>query len=133
LVGVNFQKITARIGKLDMESIRDMLRYDLAFVHPDWPGIVAFPVFRTKYGNLGGTVTKKRWQSFAVNVGAIGLSTGGHYELVEHMNRHADSWLTYQHPTVGHNPTDYGRLEPFSFKRYLEIKDHRDATKMEAR
>lgn len=39
----------------------DMLRYDLAFVCPDDPTLVAFPTFSNGYG---GKVTRGRWSSF---------------------------------------------------------------------
>lgn len=129
LHGVLFYRVKSRLHDLEVDAYKDMLRYDLAFVNPELPGIVAFPVFNEKNGRLGGVVTAPRWRSFCVVIEPVADDT-------EHARCHlafqrADNWTTYQHPSPEFGPTDYGTLHPFSLKRYLEAKDRRDATKVE--
>jgi hypothetical protein len=51
---------------LSERAICDMLRYDFAFFNERVPCILAFPVFNTKRGRLGGNITFGRWHTYGV-------------------------------------------------------------------
>lgn len=96
----------------------DMLRYDTAFVNDDFPGIVAFPKFQTKYGNFGGDPTVARWGSFGV-----ALRQAGDVPSLAM----TDAWYTYRHPRVRpHGPVDYSELVKVALTRYLAARSFED-------
>ena len=76
-------------------DIRDMLRYDCAFISDAHPGIVAFPVFKTKHGDLGGPITVDRWRSFGVKFEPHDIDDAKAFELRDELSR--DKWHTYRH------------------------------------
>lgn len=95
------------------EYIVDMLRYDGAFINLEKPGVVAFPMFKTKEGNLYGICTLGRWKSFGVL--AIGdPKPNADYESDMHQN--PDKWITFRHD----NSSDHVQ---FTFEDYLKVKD----------
>jgi hypothetical protein len=100
----------------EIESLRDMFRYDLAFHHPDDLTLVAFPVlFEKGYGSCGGEVTAARWDSFGVTLSPI----SGVPQLW--VDKTAE-WRTYRHPRTEHRVIDYSRLEPIALAEFLKDK-----------
>lgn len=116
---------------------KDMLRYDLAFMHcpiesENFPeevhssdGIVAFPSFRDA---PGGKVTHERWGSFSLTL--CRLDRDSEWTLRESLLCAPEDWMTFRHPCAqpgapwptGIGAVDYGKLEPIPLKRLLEIK-----------
>lgn len=88
----------------------DMLRYDLAFCHPEEPSLVIFPVFRGKDGRTTNKITHGRWDSFSMKV----IDQGEVY--LEGLN----AWITYRHVL----PT-YGKLEPQTMGEFLAKSDQK--------
>lgn len=94
----------------------DMLRYDVGFVHPDHPGIVAFPTFSSRgFGTFGGKFTEARWRSFSTTISEIPRATEEHYTLVLHFNSHHATWKTRKHPR-----RTYNELIEVSVEQYLD-------------
>ena len=117
MTGIIFYRATDLMGTGKVPE--DMLRYDTAFVHPGFPGVVAFPRFKTKNGTFGGRPTHARWESFCVKL--VLMNPPPELPLVE------AEWYTCRHPSpkIGYarGPVDYSRLEKITLKRYLEVKD----------
>lgn len=103
--------------KVEGESsygIDDMLRYDTAFVHDGAPGIVAFPMFRSKRGNLGGTPSHARWSSFGYRL----------TPLTKEPREMSQDWYTTHHPRDPRTRAlDYGKLEKVTLAQCLEAND----------
>lgn len=119
---IAFFKITSRHNS-GLPSLQDMLRYDVAFQHQERPEIIAFPIFHTKYGNLGGRITHGRWQSFGIGK----MTSLGDEEARDlKFGLQAEKWTTYVHPARRNGPTDYSRYVPVSLAEYLAAKDHRE-------
>lgn len=118
---VRFLNIKHRLGELDSD-IADMLRYDCAFISAKHPGVVAFPTFKTRSGDLGGAVTRDRWRSFGV---ALELPTATDMEIFELRDSLSkDDWYSFRHPRMKDSTqTDYGRLVKVLFEEFLKI-DH---------
>lgn len=100
------------------DTPEDMLRYDLGFTNPAHPGIVAFPCFKTRAGNLGGKFTPGRWQSFARPITEI-LDPGRLEELRGELSRDPKAWTTYRHPVKPDGGRDYANLTPRTLKEFL--------------
>lgn len=88
------------------EQVRDLLRYDLAFMHPSYPGVVAFPEFSVHGGNLGGRPTVTRWRSWRIGIGAQVRIEPHEVRSVE---RFPETWYTFRHPTEEGRP-NYTKL-----------------------
>ncbi len=112
---ISFMRLVSRHG--DLGNLADMLRYDVAFQSKAEPGLVAFPVFQTKHGNLGGHITYGRWDSFGVLVKYL----GGEEDTpsVHPMSQ----WFTYCHPRDQNGQVDYGRLVSVTLEAYVNAKD----------
>jgi hypothetical protein len=103
--------------------IADMLRYDLAFINPKVPDLVAFPVFQVANGTLGGEPTVGRWSSFGYkHIGKrknvleafamlpVGLA-------IEESDK--NDWYTYRHPKLPDGRTDYTALTRVTLLDFL--------------
>jgi hypothetical protein len=122
LIDVAFYKVSSRMrGAVDIPI--DMLRYDLAFTNPEFPGIVAFPRFATSSGPLGGRVTRARWESFLIKVDPWVVDNDIDEKVRESFRRNPQKWVTYQHPQEKNGPTDFMRLHPFTLARYVTAKE----------
>jgi len=110
LVKIEYKRIT---GKWEIPP--DMLRYDTAFMSDNRPGIVMFPTFKTKNGNLGGKITTGRWNSFLIGL----LPVRDEIPIIDPK----DNWYTYRHPKTGGGPLDYSGLEKVPMEKYLTAKD----------
>lgn len=103
------------------EQVRDMLRYDTAFIPMASQGledaIVAFPCIKyLKCGSGGGKPTLARWESF-------GLRLEPADDLALTLRPTIPQWITYRHPRLPHGPVDYGRLEPVALAAILAGED----------
>jgi hypothetical protein len=104
-----------------VDGYADMLRYDTAFVSDAHPGIVAFPVFATKYGNAGGRVTEGRWSSFGYRVTRLNADKEAEMKF---SNFTPELWYTMMHPAPRKNHgRDYGRLVRVTLAEYFKAKE----------
>ncbi len=109
-----------------LPGAEDLLRYDLGFVHPKFPSIVAFIRFSTVHGALGGLFTYDRWRSYGF------LSQQGEpndplrrSEFLMELNGGPSAFVTYRHPRVGVSPftkAEYGVNLPYSLRIWLDHK-----------
>lgn len=114
-----FMQVESRFGHLS--NLADMLRYDMAFQSTVDPEYIAFPVFQTKDGNLGGNITTARWHSFSVDLRFLPPAA---LELLSKAARtKPEAWITYRHARNEHGQFDYGKLVPFSLADYCTAKD----------
>jgi hypothetical protein len=119
---ISFMRVENRFGPADaLPKLADMLRYDTAFQSTISPEYIAFPTFRTKYGNLGGNVTGARWHSFGVTLKF--LEPAAIETLVRAVCDKPDAWMTYRHPRDEHGAYDYTKLVPVSLEAYYQAKD----------
>jgi hypothetical protein len=131
---ITFYRATSRHRELT--DIQDMLRYDVAFQSKKDPSLIAFPVFGTKQGNLGGKITTGRWDSFGIKLERVDRNgqviRGGNWrEYQEHVSEdlltpltiHLADWITYRHPRVN-GQIDYTLLQPVTLEQYKVAKDH---------
>lgn len=112
---------------------RDMLRYDLAFECIDDPGLLAFPTFKTKTGQLGGQVTRARWSSFGVRELESPSSRPLFYA---DLLLAPDRWLTFRHPRMPDGRIAYDRLVAVPLSAFVdpkvkEVRDLDDLAKIE--
>lgn len=112
---ITFARVKSRYGDSEPLDIRDMLRYDIAFQPKSDPSLVAFPVFHTRGGDLGGKITHDRWRTYGFIVTEItdpatvaGLKFG--------MNR--EDFTTYRHVAP-----DYRRLVQYTLAQYIAAPD----------
>ena len=114
---IYFTRLRPRFGDFEDLDIRDMLRYDTAFQSKVDPTLIAFPVFQTPQGDLGGGATAGRWDSFATRLEDL----RDEREIADlKFGRDDSQWITYRH--VGNNCRD---LVPFTLAQYREAKDLR--------
>lgn len=115
---IRFLRITRKYydGTSD-KDVADMLRYDCAFMSEQHPDIVAFPVFKTKYGDLGGRITVDRWRSFGVKIDLHDVDGVEAFELREGLSR--DKWFSYRHAK-----DDSGDATNFSILTKVSIDDY---------
>ncbi|SRR6266403_1345079 len=121
---ISFMRIENRIGLGDvLPNLADMLRYDVAFQNQADPHLIAFPVFHTKDGNLGGGITHGRWNSFGVLVKYLPTEKD---DALNVQSIDKTQWLTYRHPRNEHDQPNYARLVPVTLEAYCQAKDPRD-------
>lgn len=103
----------------DVERIKDMLRYDVAFMNDQYPGVVAF----VKYGTRGagtheGKVTLARWDSFGVKLVPL-------KDLPPLISAASDreAWFTYRHPRNAEGRIDSGAHERVTFASFFNEED----------
>ncbi len=119
---ISFMRVDNRIGLGDdLPKLADMLRYDVAFQCQADPHLIAFPVFQTKDGNLGGTITHGRWLSFGVLVKYL---TDAQEALAKGYKQ--SQWITFHHPRNEFDQLDYSKLVPVTLEAYCQAKDPRD-------
>ena len=116
---ISFMRLESRF-KNGLPKLADMLRYDTAFQSQQDPHYVAFPVFITKDGNLGGQITHGRWHSFGVYVKYIPKESEADSLSIHSI--HKDQWITYRHPRTENGPCDYGKLVPVTLEEYICAK-----------
>lgn len=115
---MHFTRIHPRFGELCDQDVNDSLRYDVAFRSDIDPNIVVFPVFDTKGGDLGGTVTFDRWRSHGILIDYV--TDKDTYELRERIV-HPEKLRTYRHV-----PPNYKDLVEFTLGQFIQFKDTRD-------
>jgi hypothetical protein len=104
-------KYTGQPVEVDMAaSVADMLRYDMAFVHPKCPGMVF--TFKVA-GAWSGAVTAARWSSFGVR---ILEAPGAEYPPIDGPD--ADQYVTMAHPADREGRRDYTRLEAVTLRTW---------------
>ncbi len=124
-------RFAAVVGDINVPD--DMLRRDIAFASDDDPGIIAFPTFKTRKGNLGGSITEGRWDSFGVRIDEItDPETLAHLRISLVAN--PQRWVTQRHPVsvVGRferggligeaRRRDYGSFIPITLATFLDHK-----------
>lgn len=117
LVKVIFRRLPAGAPRYsEDEGLADMLRYDHAFQYEDDPTLIAFPVFRTDAGNLGGVVTRDRWRSYGIKVMEPAVPLGGLALLLENKTR----WTTFLHPKKEDGTTNFSVLKAVNLEEFLE-------------
>jgi len=122
LKNISFMRLESRFGVNDkLPNLADMLRYDVAFQSTVSPEYVAFPVFGTKHGNLGGRITHGRWDSFGVRVKYI--EDAAEQVLSQAARTKPEAWVTFRHPRNEYGQLDYSKLAPFTLEAYLSAKD----------
>ena len=112
----------------------DMLRYDLAFVNDEEPGLVAFPTFSSGHG---GKVTIDRWHSHGYQLKPIversgveegqRVSTGrneawhrlDYFEQRENVKA-GRGWFTFRRPLGNDGTPDYSALAKVPLTMFLE-------------
>ena len=113
-----FFQPTTEFGREELYRAKDMLRYDLAFISHKHPGIIAFPVFKTPRGVVGGVPTLARWRSFGITIARLVPTEEykhGWYETGE-------EWFTERHPRDEDGRMIYSQLVPVTLKQFLEAK-----------
>lgn len=127
---ISFMRLESRFGpgeslRTDQDhgspKLADMLRYDVAFQSTVSPEYIAFPVFQTKHGNLGGNINHARWHSFGVYVKYISDEAGE--VLSKASQTKPDAWITYRHPRDAEGRYDYHKLVPVSLETFCSAKD----------
>jgi len=111
--GVTFRRVTgttienrrdpeyrACLGNPGMHPVLpEVLRYDLAFVHPSDPALVAFPKFTSGYG---GRPTVGKWESHGYRLERVDAASAR--VLSENFERGAAEWYTFRRPAVHGRP-----------------------------
>jgi hypothetical protein len=101
----------------DAVRLKDMLRYDVAFMCDEHPGLVAFVKYATRgAGTHEGRPTLARWDSFSVKL--VPLVTPA-----PNFNITSETWFTYRHPRRSGEATDYKALERVSAARFFGEED----------
>ena len=114
---VKFFRMEMAYRHLHEEFVQDMLRYDRCFQSDTDPNLIAFPVFKTKEGDMGSTEpTLARWASFGIK---LTQETKGFGFRENWTNM---PWTTYRHPDVEGHATNYGILEKVSLDKIRESK-----------
>lgn len=117
LVKVLFRRLPAGAPRYsEDEGLADMLRYDHAFQYEDDPTLIAFPVFKTEQGNLGGVVTRDRWRSHGFKEMAVAVPLGSIALLQEEPLK----WTTMVHPLKDDGRPDYAVLKAMTLSHMLE-------------
>lgn len=97
-----------------ISHIKDMVRYDGAFINRDVPGIIAFPTWKTKEGDLYGKQTTGRWNSFGVKISPLTMSLPTMLQQDPFLV--PDAWITYRTD----NASDHVE---FTLSEYARAKD----------
>jgi hypothetical protein len=121
---MNMKKVIfARLYPLmgNASHLEDMLRYDIAFQYAEDPLLIAFPVFQTKSGNMGGRITQARWESFGVRISVVNRQETARLQA----DLKPEEWITYR------NIRD--ELKSFTLAQYLTVADTRELEALNAK
>ena len=116
---VTFYRMHDRGGlHVEEPEVRDMLRYDQAFVSDADPGVVALPSW---VGDRMRHPTHDRWHTFGVVLEEIPGSESHGFR--EQAVGRPETWRTYRHPFNADGARDYGTLEPITLGAILRATD----------
>lgn len=98
------------------ENMKDMLRYDEAFVNDDRPGVmVSFRANVPGRGKHRSDITPDRWLS-------MGFKVRKHPELtltISEVMQEWDKWYSMRHPYDPQRGTQYGQWEKVTLQQWL--------------
>ena len=122
---VSFYRVSSRFAHEDPaifaenEGMKDMLRYEMAFLNRNFPGVIAFPTFQSKSGGTyPGEVTYGRWNSMGFKIEPLNTKKDDQYfALYQNFLSSASEWVSFRRKGCP------GPLTPVPLKVYLEVKD----------
>jgi hypothetical protein len=100
------------------DRIKDMLRYDVAFINDKYPGIIALPSWA---GDAVRKPTLERWRSFNLILRAVDSTKIAEWR--ESFEGRPQEWRTHRHPRNADGVREYSRLEPITLRQILNARD----------